>query len=261
MKFLLLQDVGTHVLIPDSSNAQMSSLLFSDLTSVLIQEMENMLARLLSVKPAKDKTLLLSEMEPAHVISSSVDQVRFVKMANVSEDTQLTHFLANSLVFKDLFVKMENVSVKLQLTNVLPSDVDSVRSAKMDNAFNQLQLTIALLLPVHLDQFAKTEDVFKNQSILALRSDAHQDQLAKMVNVFYKTDAVWSDAEEVKNAKMVNVFQFKDFVETQFAQMDSFAQITDVSHAITSKLTNALLTSNAEMEKPAKTGDVCPTNV
>ena len=44
--------------------------------------MENMLARLMIVKHVKGKTLLPSEKEPVHAISSSAKKARLVKTAN-----------------------------------------------------------------------------------------------------------------------------------------------------------------------------------
>ncbi len=73
------------MLIPDSKNAQMFSLPFSDPNFVLSQEKENMLARLMSARLAREKKLLPSEKEPAHANSSSADWVRFVETANVSD--------------------------------------------------------------------------------------------------------------------------------------------------------------------------------
>ena len=77
-------DAGTRVLIPDSNNAQIFSLPFTGLNFVPTQKMENNLALLLSAKHVKEMMLSPSEMESAYAITSSVDQVRFVKTADVS---------------------------------------------------------------------------------------------------------------------------------------------------------------------------------
>ena len=83
-------DAGTRVLIPDSKNAQMFSLPFSSLHFVPTQKIENNLVLLLNAKHVKEMMLLPSEMEPVYAIASSVDQVRFVKTANVSNPRKLS---------------------------------------------------------------------------------------------------------------------------------------------------------------------------
>ena len=51
----------------------------------------------MNVRPVNEKTLLLSETVPVRVISSSVDQVRFVKTTNASKE--------NRMGFEDRFVE------------------------------------------------------------------------------------------------------------------------------------------------------------